>query len=72
MLDGTKVKARMVELGLTGDALASLLAVAPCTVSRIIHNRYPEVKLKLAERLAWILRVHLCDLCSTPHADPGE
>ncbi len=71
MLDGAKVKAARLALGLTGRAFAKLLGVSPSTVTKIEDNDYPATKLELAERAAWILRVPLCTLlkaASPPHA----
>ncbi len=67
MLDGKKVKARMDELAMTGERLAELTGVSTSTISKILNNNYPELKSKLAERIAWALRMHECDLSTNPH-----
>lgn len=62
MLDGAKLRAQLKVLGLSGVAFARKLGIGPSTISKILTNDYPGMKLDLAERIAWVLRTPLCEL----------
>lgn len=62
MLDGARVKEARKALGLRQSDVAELLGVVPCTISKIENEDFPGISLDLAERLAWNLHKHLCEL----------
>lgn len=62
MLDGDKVRAACERRGINYAQLAQLLGVKRSTVSKIVGNNYPGMKLEMAQRLAWSVREHLCAL----------
>lgn len=71
MLDGAKLRAQLKVLGLTGCAFARRLNVDPSTISKILANEYPGLKLDMAERIAFGAQVPLCTLlkdAQPPHA----
>ena len=62
MLDGAKVRAGRLALGLSGIAFARLIGVDASTISKIEGSTYPGIRLDMAERVAFALRKPLCAL----------
>lgn len=69
MVNTKKIKARLVELGLTQDDLARKMGLATCTISQKLNNIRP-LKLSEANMIAKILDIDDIDFKSYFFAEP--
>lgn len=69
MVNTKKIKARLVELGLTQDDLARKMGLATCTINQKLNNIRP-LKLSEANMIAKILDIDDTDFKSYFFAEP--
>lgn len=69
MVNTKKIKARLVELGLTQDDLARKMGLATCTINQKLNNIRP-LKLSEANMIAKILDIDDVDFKSYFFAEP--
>lgn len=69
MVNTKKIKARLVEIGLTQDDLARKMGLATCTINQKLNNIRP-LKLSEANMIAKILDIDDIDFKSYFFAEP--
>jgi transcriptional regulator with XRE-family HTH domain len=69
MVNTNKIRARLVELGLTQEDLAKAIGIAPCTVNQKLNNIRP-MKLREANIIAEVLEIEDADFRAYFFAEP--